>query len=76
VASDLAAYDLQTWATTMLQLVPSYQARSDCGTDETRSFTCILTITWVERYGRNAQTAPIDSLATSGTQSFTLYIQP
>ena len=73
---NLASFDVQTWASSMAQLVPTYQAASECGTDETRSFTCALTITWVERYVRNAQTVANDSLATSGMQSFTLYIQP
>ena len=71
---DLATFDLATWTKSMNQLVPGYLANSVCGIDDTRPFSCSLTISWNERFARNTTT--VDSLATSGQQSFTLYIQP
>ena len=72
----LAAFDVQTWATNMSRLLPSYSANVSCPTVANMPLSCQLDITWSERYVAMGRTTQTDSAATSGTRRYTLYIDP
>lgn len=72
----LAAFDVQTWAANMNLLLPTYAASVTCSTDPLAPLSCQLNITWTERYVSMGRAAQVNSSATAGGRSYTLYIQP
>lgn len=78
--AQLAAYDLQTWATNMAAQFPSYAANFTCNNVAGAPVSCIITITWSEKYVALNRTTATGSAASGGaqtaTQSYTLYVAP
>ena len=74
--AQLAAWDLQQWAVHMADLLPSYTAAASCTTTTNAPVNCVLTVSWTEKYVSATRTAALDSAATGGTRSYTLYIEP
>jgi type IV pilus assembly protein PilV len=78
-ATELAAADLQLWATTMNSLFPSYSAKFVCSntaSTSTAPVTCSITISWSEKYVALNNSTATGSTAQTATQSFTLYVTP
>ncbi len=74
--SQLAAYDVQTWAKRMNAKFPSYLATVTCSTTAGVPVSCNVTVSWSEKYvAINSMTAA-SGVTSSATQSFTLYVQP
>lgn len=72
----LAAFDVQSWAANMQNLLPTYAASVECSTDPAQPLSCKLDITWNERYVALGGTPQSNSNATAGQRNFTLFIQP
>ena len=75
----LAATDVQTWATSMNNQFPTYNATVTCVA--TLPVNCTIYVTWVEQQkaignveGVIRTTVP--ATAAANTQSFSLYVQP
>ncbi|MFV0675042.1 type IV pilus modification protein PilV [Variovorax sp. tm] len=76
--AQLAAYDLQQWATHMNNLLPGYTSQTTCTNTAGNPVNCALLIKWQEKYvsaSRSTASAPT-SAATSGDRYYTLFIQP
>jgi type IV pilus assembly protein PilV len=83
--NQLAAYDMQSWATALKALLPSDQATIVCqSTAAPTPVTCTVTITWTENLvAVNSQevtaanqAAAANSPAALQLPSYTLYIEP
>lgn len=78
--AQLAAYDLQTWAANMAAQFPSYAANFTCNNVAGAPVSCVITITWSEKYVALNRTTATGSAASGGaqtaTQSYTLYVAP
>ena len=78
--TQLAAADLQAWATTMNSMFPGYAASFACANTaagSTAPISCTITITWNEKYvALNKTTAAAAGAVQTATQSFTLYVAP
>jgi type IV pilus assembly protein PilV len=81
----LAAYDMQNWATAIAAILPNDKATIQCPTPAAQTpVSCTVTITWIENLASlNTQEATAaTNAATSGSPaalqlpSYTLYIQP
>nr|WP_316680029.1 prepilin-type N-terminal cleavage/methylation domain-containing protein [Ralstonia sp. LMG 18101] len=74
----LAAYDVQQWASTMNGNFPGYGATVNCTTTVGVPVNCNITVTWNEKYiAVNSSTASAAAAAAPTTQqSFTVYVQP
>jgi type IV pilus assembly protein PilV len=76
----LAAYDLQTWASSLTALLPNDTAAITCSNTSNIPVTCTIQIAWVENaVGVNAQEA--NQAANAGPAAFqkptyTLYVEP
>jgi type IV pilus assembly protein PilV len=82
---ELAAYDMQCWATALKALLPNDQATIACqSTAAPTPVSCTVTITWAENLAslnkQEAAAATTDAQAGSPAAlqlpSYTLYIQP
>ncbi|KAF3459733.1 type IV pilus modification protein PilV [Ralstonia solanacearum] len=74
--SQLAAYDVQTWASAMNAKFPSYSATVTCSTSVSVPVSCIATVSWNEKSVAINSMTSASGVTSSATQSFTLYIQP
>jgi type IV pilus assembly protein PilV len=83
--NQLAAYDMQSWATALKALLPNDQAAIVCqSTAAPTPVTCTVTITWSENLvAANQQEATAANQAAAANSpaalqlpSYTLYIQP
>lgn len=78
--AQLAAYDLQTWAANMTLLVPTYSASFTCTNSAGSQISCVITISWSEKYVALNRTTATGSAASGGTQtatqSYSLYVAP
>ncbi|RYH71106.1 MAG: type IV pilus modification protein PilV [Alcaligenaceae bacterium] len=74
--AQLAAWDLQTWATNLAGLLPTSRSTVACSTSTNAPISCVLTVSWTEKYVASTRAAASDSAATGGTRSYTLYIEP
>lgn len=77
-AHKMAAYDLQTWATNLQQVVgPTASASISCtAASATSQATCTITISWVENIvaANGAETAAASAALTN--PSFTMLVNP
>jgi hypothetical protein len=69
-----AYYDLQTWATSMSQLLPGYSANITCGQVAGAGVvSCTIQITWTE----NAVSANANQTVSAlNAPTYTLYVEP
>jgi len=67
---NMAAYDLQQWATALSGLLPNVTATVNCGTASPVS--CMITITWNE----NAVAINTQETGALASPSYTLYVEP
>lgn len=74
--AQLAAWDVQQWALHMADLLPSYTAAVSCTTTTNAPVSCVLTVSWTEKYVSATRAAASDSAATGGARSYTLHIEP
>ena len=74
--ANLAAYDVQRWATNLNRLVPNYTSSVACSSVTTAPYSCVLNIVWTERFITRGTAPENDSLATGGLRTFSLYIEP
>jgi len=75
--AQLAAYDLQTWATGMSAKFPSYAANFACNNVAGAPTSCTITITWSEKYvALNRTTTTASGATQTATQPYTLYVAP
>jgi type IV pilus assembly protein PilV len=78
--TQMAAYDLQNWGTSLQSLLPGYTATIICTPAVTAApVTCTITITWIENaVAANAQQTNISNITTSasGSPSYTLNVEP
>jgi type IV pilus assembly protein PilV len=72
--TQMAAYDLQMWATSMTGLLPGYLANISCGT--VSPVSCSIVITWTENAVAVNATEAAASPATMQTPTYMLYVEP
>jgi type IV pilus assembly protein PilV len=73
INSDLAAYDLQTWATALGTLVPNSTTTITCASIPVN---CVIQVTWSEKaVSVNSQGAANTTSATF-TPTYTLFVEP
>jgi len=75
--SQMAAYDIHSWGTTLQSLLPGFTATVACvqpATAISGPVTCTVTINWVEN--AVAMGAPQSNLAALATPTYTLYVEP
>ena len=76
--AQLAAFDLQSWATGMAGQFPSYAANFTCNNLAGAPVSCTINIIWSEKYVALNRTTATGSAASGGaqtaTQSYTLYV--
>lgn len=75
-AAQMAARDVQQWALNLANLMPTSSSTVSCSTSTSVPVSCVLTISWRERYIASTRAVASDSAATGGSRSFTLYIEP
>jgi type IV pilus assembly protein PilV len=74
--AQLAAYDVQQWASTMNANFPGYSATVNCTTTTGVPVSCNITVSWNEKYVAVNNTTAASGVTTASTQSFTVYVQP
>jgi len=76
--AQLAAWDVQRWAANMANLLPSYKSQTTCSTSSNVPVSCVLTVTWTEKYVSAARStaSAAAGTATGGDRTYTLYIEP
>ena len=72
----LAARDAQNWAASMAAQFPTYSATGSCSAPANAPVNCLLTVRWLEKFVAAGAAGTVDSDATGGQRSFTLYIEP
>ncbi len=80
--TQMAAFDLQQWATDLNGVLPGTQATITCG--NVTPVSCLINIVWAETVGAaNAQQATVQQAVQAASQtssvqnsSYTLYVQP
>lgn len=73
--AQLAAVDVQNWATDMHNQFPGYTAKIDCST--TLPVSCSIYVTWSEKMiALNKSTALADPADQITRQSFSVYVKP
>lgn len=74
--TNMAAFDLQTWATTLQPLLPNETAKIVC--NNLTPISCTITINWSENaVAINAQEAAnANTAAAFQTPTYTLYVEP
>ena len=75
-SAQLAAWDLQNWAANLAGLLPTSRSTVACSTSTNTPISCVLTVSWTEKYVASTRAVASDSAATGGTRSYTLYIEP
>ena len=74
--AQLAAYDVQNWATNLSTQFPSYAATVNCSTGVGAPVSCNINVTWAEKYIAINRSTAASASALTATQSFTLYVEP
>lgn len=74
--AQLAAHDVQIWASNMNQQFPSYSATVVCSTIVGAPISCTLNIAWSEKTVAYNTTTSVGASAQLSTQSYILYIEP
>ncbi len=79
--SQMAAYDIQMWATGMDTVFPGYTAQVDCTNSTNQPVSCSINMTWSEKtLAVNKTTATSTGTGSTGTQvtskTFSAYIKP
>jgi type IV pilus assembly protein PilV len=74
INSDLAAYDLQTWATALGALVPNSTTTITCPT--TIPVNCVIQVTWSEKAVSVNTQGVVNSTSTIFTPTYTLFVEP
>ncbi len=74
--AQLAAYDLQLWATSMASLFPAYTSAGTCTVSASTPINCTVTVSWTEKYVSSNQNTASNSASTAGTRTYTLYVEP
>jgi type IV pilus assembly protein PilV len=77
-ASQIAAYDVQQWATALAEVVPAAQATVNCN-NTAIPVSCTITIVWAENVVNASNT--VAAAASSGANvlnspAYTLYVEP
>ena len=75
-AVQLAAFDVQAWAASMYQQLPSYAANVVCTTNVASPITCLISVTWTEKYVTVNAGSATSSSATGSSRSYSLYVEP
>ena len=78
--AQLAAYDVQSWATNLTLLLPTATATIACTNLAGTQISCAITVNWSEKYVAVNRTTATGTAAAGGsqtaTQSYTLYVAP
>lgn len=76
--TQLAAYDMQSWAIALQQLLPTDQATIVCQSTASTPVSCTVTIQWTENLvaANKQEAAAANPNAPLQTPTYTLYIQP
>ncbi len=77
--AEMAAYDLQTWATALNAVIPNETVNIDCTLPSvTDTVTCTVTISWTESLvnSNSAQTVNATTQTALQTPTYTLVVQP
>ena len=77
--AQMAAYDLQTWATALSTVIPNETVNIDCALPSvTVTVTCTVTIKWTENLvnSNSAQTVNATTQTTLQTPTYTLVVDP
>lgn len=78
--AQLAAYDLQSWAANLTQLLPSATAAFTCTNVAGAQISCVITVSWAEKYVAVNRSTATGTAASGGaqtaTQSYSLYVAP
>jgi len=77
-AAQMAAYDLQAWAANMNARFPTYAATIQCTTAIGTPISCVINLTWAEKYvAVNRSTAvALGATQTSSALQYSLYVEP
>lgn len=78
--AQLAAYDVQSWASNLTLLLPSATATFTCTNVAGSQISCVITVNWSEKYVAVNRTTATGTAANGGTQtatqSYSLYVAP
>ena len=78
--AQLAAYDVQSWASNLTLLLPSAAGAFTCTNVAGAQISCVITVRWSEKYvavNRNTATGSVANGGTqTATQSYSLYVAP
>ena len=78
--AQLAAYDVQSWASNITLLVPSAAGAFTCTNVAGSQISCVITVKWSEKYVAVNRSTATGSAANGGTQtatqSYSLYVAP
>ncbi len=77
--AQMAAYDLQSWATNLNSLIPNDTASIDCKLPSATSYvTCTITVNWTENLVNSNSAQQINSTvqAALATPTYVLIVQP
>lgn len=74
--AQLAAYDVQNWASNLNAQFPSYTAIVNCTAVVGTPVSCNINVSWAEKYIAINRSTAASAGAQTATQSFTLYVEP
>lgn len=78
--AQLAAYDVQSWASNLTLMLPSATATFTCTNVAGSQISCVITVNWSEKYVAVNRTTATGTAANGGTQtatqSYSLYVAP
>ena len=74
--AQLAGWDVQQWAANLTNLLPSATSSVACTTSTLTPLACTITVTWTERFVALTPNAVSASASTSGSRSYTMYVNP
>jgi len=74
INSDLAAYDLQTWATALGTVVPNSTTTITC--PATIPVNCVIQVTWSEKAVSVNTQGAANTNSTTFTPTYTLFVDP
>lgn len=78
--AQLAAYDVQSWASNITLLVPSAAGAFTCTNVAGSQISCVITVKWSEKYVAVNRSTATGTAANGGTQtatqSYSLYVAP
>jgi type IV pilus assembly protein PilV len=78
--NQMAAYDLQTWATALNTVIPNESATIDCNEPAaTLVVTCTITISWIENLVNSNSAQTVNNATTQtalATPTYTLVVEP